>query len=309
MYNLSTPHDDINFFNTSSKLYIYWLSAEILIHDFIARGEYLVSVFHSHSTMELMYVRSGSGVIHIEGESPIALEPGCLFFLNSSVPHKLVANSDDPLDTAVLSFSLFPFSTPEKIPQAWVEDEQRIISSVISSRFLHALDNGNADNYLNWLEKSVPSKRLGELVIVKNLMSCFLMSAFQSFTKFPARKDFESVLQGIPMLTASKITQYIQAHYMENITINSVAENLFYSPRQCQRVIRDSIGLSFSDFLSDIRLAHAKELLCTTDYSVEKIAELSGFKSGKSFSRQLKEKEGITPYRYRKEHRSAEKAE
>lgn len=302
MYNFPTPSKPTDFFNASSQLCIYWLTSEIVIHDFVSRGEYLVSIFHSHSYMEMMYVRSGSGTIYIEDASPIELKQGSLIFLNASVPHKIVTKDPDSLHTSLLSFSLFPFSTQEKIAQAWIEDEQRIVGTVTSARFLYTIDNGNAAVYLDQLEKSAQSKRLGELVIVKNLMSSFLMSAFQSFTRFPPRGDFESALHGMPTLTVSKITHYIQAHFMENITINSVAESLFYSPRQCQRVIRECLGISFSDYLADVRLSHAKRLLRTTDDSVEKIAENSGFKSGKSFSRQLREREGITPYRYRKEH-------
>jgi two-component system response regulator YesN len=47
-------------------------------------------------------------------------------------------------------------------------------------------------------------------------------------------------------------------------------------------------------------MTHAKELLRSTDETMEEIAEHSGFKSGKAFTRQFKEKEGITPSAYRK---------
>lgn len=67
-------------------------------------------------------------------------------------------------------------------------------------------------------------------------------------------------------------------------------------------VIQDSLGVSFSDYLTDLRLSYAKDLICSTNHSIEEIAERSGFKNGKSFSRLFRQREGITPYRYRKEH-------
>jgi len=127
------------------------------------------------------------------------------------------------------------------------------------------------------------------------------MSAFQSFTRLPVRLDFEDILLNAPALSTSTITKYIRDHFTEDITLTSVSESLFYSPRQCQRIIQDSLGISFSNYLTDLRLTYAKTLLGSTNYSIEKIAECSGFKNGKSFSRLFQEHEGITPYRYRKE--------
>lgn len=303
MCAMSNPQETTSYFNTSSQLSMYWLGHEIIIHDFVPGGEYLVTIFHSHRHMELMYVHGGKGSILIEDQAPVPLQSGDLVYLNAGISHRVDSDTSDPLRTNVVSFSITPFASTEKIAAAWIEDERAIVRATLAAPVMMAKDNGSCRRLLDVIEESVSSRRLGELVIIKNMMSSYVMAALQRFTNLPVRSDFDSVLQSMPMLSASRITQYISNHYMENITINSVAESLFYSPRQCQRIIRDSLGISFSDYLSDIRLTQAKKLLCSTDDSIEKIAELCGFKSGKSLSRLMRQREGITPYRLRKEKR------
>ncbi len=292
---------DVSPFEASARLHWSWLSVDVTLYDFAPEGEFLVSIFHSHNFLELLVVQSGKAILHIEDEAPIALESGSLVFLNQHVPHMIESDLSEPLSTYLILFSLSPRSQTEKIPHEWVEDEMRILDAMLSSRFLCGTDDCGCLHELEHITQSSQTRNLGELVKIKNYMSNLLMGAFQSFTRFPIRRDFDNILLNAPILNTSRITRYIREHFTENISLTSVAESLFYSPRQCQRIIQESLGISFSDYVTDLRLAYAKKLLATTGYCTEKIAECAGFKNGKSFTRLFQAREGITPYRYRKE--------
>lgn len=302
MHESAKNKSSVSPFDASVQLHLDWLSADITVHDFAPEGEYLVSIYHSHKFMELLLIYSGKGTLFISGESPVSLESGSLVFINKNVSHKLESDPGNPLRTYIISFMLTSRAPVEKVPHQWVEDEMLIISKVLGRDYLYAQDGCGCMHELDHILQSSNTRNLGEFVKIKNSMSSLIMSAFQSFACLPARPDFEDILLNAPAMSALKVIRYIRDHFTEKITLASVSEKLFYSPRQCQRVIQDSLGVSFSDYLTDLRLSYAKDLLCSTNHSIEEIAERSGFKNGKSFSRLFRQREGITPYRYRKEH-------
>lgn len=288
-------------FNGSSQLQMNWLTHDLIVHDFMPEGRFFVTIYHSHPYSELLVIAAGRGRLELEGEDAVEIGAGSLIYINQGILHKIVSSADCPLQTYLTSFSLEPRPIVEKITQEWAEDERRVIEVMEKNRFKVVQDDGTCLHEISHIMESIPTRKLGELVIIKNHMSSLVMSAFQQFTRLPIREDFESALHAVPTLSASRILSYIQDHFTENISVTSVAEALHYSQRQCQRVIRNNLGISFTDLLTDFRLSYGKKLLCETDYSIEQIAELTGFKSGKSFSRMLRERDGITPYRYRKE--------
>lgn len=301
LYESAKNKSSVSPFDASAQLHLNWLSADITVYDFAPEGEFLASIYNSHKFMELLVIQSGKGTMYISGESPVPLESGSLVFINKNISHKLESDPEQPLRTYLISFMLTPRAPFEKVPRQWIEDEMLIIRKILGSDFLCAKDGCGCMHELDHILQSSKTRSLGEFVKIKNCMSNLIMSAFQSFTCLPVRPDFEDILLNAPAMSALRVIRYIRDHFTEKITLASVSESLFYSPRQCQRVIQDSLGVSFSDYLTDLRLSYAKDLLGSTNYSMEEVAERSGFKNGKSFSRLFQQREGTTPYRYRKE--------
>lgn len=66
------------------------------------------------------------------------------------------------------------------------------------------------------------------------------------------------------------------------------------------RCFHDIIGVSFSDYYSQIRISHAKELLLNTDKTVQEIAFLTGYNNEKYFSRIFKKLTNVSPSEFRK---------
>ena len=288
-------------FDTSSQLQLSWLAYDLIVHDFVPERNFFVDIYHAHPFLELLYVESGKGQLLVEGAPPEPMEEGSVLFVNAGVSHKLQGDLTDMPQTYLTAFTLQPREQIDKISREWAEDEKQVVDAVLQAPFLIVQDDGSCGQEIKNIIASASTRKLGELVIIKNHLSNLVMHAFQQFTRFPARDDFDDILTGIPSLSTSRILGYIQNHFTENISVNSMAEQLHYSPRQCQRVIRHNLGVCFSDLVTDLRLTYGKQLLRTTDDSVEKIAELAGFTSSKSFSHLLRERDGVTPYRYRKE--------
>lgn len=77
---------------------------------------------------------------------------------------------------------------------------------------------------------------------------------------------------------------YIQAHYKEDITLQSLSKIVFASPNYLGKVFFSDVGCRMGDWLNRYRVERAKELLTSTDKKTYEIAEEVGFSGYKFFS-------------------------
>jgi two-component system response regulator YesN len=97
---------------------------------------------------------------------------------------------------------------------------------------------------------------------------------------------------------------YIARHYGDqNLSVQKVAESLAISASYLSKLIKRHLDTSFVDYLTDFRLARAKELLATTDLMTYEIAEATGYPDAHYFSSIFKKRFGITPSEFREEGR------
>ncbi|MDN4617577.1 ABC transporter substrate-binding protein [Paenibacillus sp. PsM32] len=102
----------------------------------------------------------------------------------------------------------------------------------------------------------------------------------------------------------SQAIRYIHEHYEMPLTIDSLATILECSPRHLARLFRNSdIGQSPSDYLIQFRMQKASELLIQTELTLQDIAINVGYQDGYYFSRMFKKYMGLSPIRYRQQHR------
>ena len=94
--------------------------------------------------------------------------------------------------------------------------------------------------------------------------------------------------------------RYVLAHYHENINRDKMAELVNLSPGYFSNLFRSEVGMSFSDYLIQVRVENAKCLLRRFDLSVEDISKKCGFNSLAHFSRTFKDRCGQSPLKYRK---------
>ena len=95
---------------------------------------------------------------------------------------------------------------------------------------------------------------------------------------------------------------YIDDHYHDPaLTLNEVADHVLRNPAYLSHTLTQKYGQSFREILSSTRIYKAKELLTSTEESIQSIASNVGFKSPNYFSRVFKESTGKTPGEYRKE--------
>jgi AraC-like DNA-binding protein len=101
--------------------------------------------------------------------------------------------------------------------------------------------------------------------------------------------------------TRDKIIEYIERNYSDpTIYLSSVAEKFGFSESYLSRFIKDQTGIGFTSYLTQIRLAKAKELMKDEKYTMDCISLKVGYSNVLTFRRAFKKYEGITPGKYQR---------
>ncbi|WP_311775134.1 AraC family transcriptional regulator [Alkalihalobacillus sp. TS-13] len=97
------------------------------------------------------------------------------------------------------------------------------------------------------------------------------------------------------------ITSYFSFRLSENITIGDMAKRARLSPSRFSTLFREHFGKSPYQYLLQLRIEHAEELLLNSPLKLHQIAEFCGFADAQHFSKAFKKMTGKTPGSYRKQ--------
>ena len=96
-----------------------------------------------------------------------------------------------------------------------------------------------------------------------------------------------------------RVRAYIQDHYSEKITLTTAAEQVYISTAYLSRLFKQETGMNFTDYLTQVRIGEAKQQLKEESFSVQEIAQNTGFGNTQYFSRCFRKETGMTPTEYR----------
>jgi len=91
---------------------------------------------------------------------------------------------------------------------------------------------------------------------------------------------------------------FIHAHYSEPVTVNDMAEQVSLSPSSFSHLFREVTGRSPYQFLKELRLDRARELLLDGRLSVTDISRAVGYSSASHFIKEFRSRFGTTPRAY-----------
>lgn len=99
---------------------------------------------------------------------------------------------------------------------------------------------------------------------------------------------------------------YIKKNYSTDISLKSVAQHVFVSESYLSRIFKEDMNKSFVEYLTEIRIKKAIELLKATDLPNYTIAEKIGYENINYFGRVFKKITGLTPTQYKNKYNSFE---
>ncbi|MGZ7442328.1 response regulator [Paenibacillus sp. TH7-28] len=96
-----------------------------------------------------------------------------------------------------------------------------------------------------------------------------------------------------------RIQTYMEKHYAESITLESMAAMIYMNPYYFSSFFKKHTGKNFKQYLTEERMKHALRLLLETDLMIYEIAERVGYNNARHFSDMFKKMYGKLPQEYR----------
>ncbi len=92
-----------------------------------------------------------------------------------------------------------------------------------------------------------------------------------------------------------RVSDYMKQHYSEDISLDMLAERYYVNSSYLCRLFKQCTGTCLTDYLIELRMEKAKELLLTGKYKVYEVSQKVGYKSDKYFFRVFKQYTGQSP--------------
>lgn len=99
--------------------------------------------------------------------------------------------------------------------------------------------------------------------------------------------------------TIEQAVNYIRSNYQKDISLVDVSRQVNASPYYFSKIFKEATGENFIEYLTNLRMVKAKELLTQTDCSIKEICVKVGYSEPNYFSRSFKKNVGVTPTEYK----------
>jgi two-component system response regulator YesN len=103
---------------------------------------------------------------------------------------------------------------------------------------------------------------------------------------------------------AARAAALLEGHYPEEVSLTGIASELHVSSFYLSHIFRQSTGITFSEYLTKLRMDEAKRLLEVTDLPVVEVAARVGYREPNYFGRVFKRVNGMTPLAWRRSARA-----
>ena len=241
------------------------------------------SIQHSHHFTEIFYITNGSGMFTVDNIT-FPVKKNNLVIVNPNTPHTETGQPDKAFEYIALGLNRLEFASENTLHQ--------------SDYIFQDLSRYQDDIYplLKLLLKEVRNKNENFETVCQKLLEVLVIDIIRS-------TNSELIVRSSQVATREClfIEQYIDEHFREDITLDSLSKLTFLNKYYLAHSFKNYKGVSPINYLIYRRIDEAKHLLETTNYSVTKIAELTGFSSQSYFSQIFKKETSLTPNNYRKE--------
>ncbi|QHQ60883.1 helix-turn-helix domain-containing protein [Anaerocolumna sedimenticola] len=127
--------------------------------------------------------------------------------------------------------------------------------------------------------------------------------------KYNAVIDYQNRVLNNDEIYFNNAIQFIKQNYKKDINIDIVAENIGISYSYLRKIFKEKTDKSLVDYINELRLNDAKNMLRNTRLTIKEISSLCGYNHERSFSRVFTQYENITPGMYRNTYKQDKKVE
>ena len=256
---------------------------------------------HTHDYIELGYVVKGNFKQKISGKD-IIFQEGDVCLIDKNCIHQDYLSCQDSI---VLFFgienSMFEEVMNEHITTGKIISflQTALMKQSDLQQYIHFHPARDArkeiEPCLSLLLTELYENKIGSTHICRGLLLRIfrILSTHYDFSLTRERQ------KNINWTVFEEICSYIQTHY-QSVTTHELMERFHFQRDYFNRLIRKKTGMTYSEYLQNIRLEQAKRLLIETELTISEIAEQVGYRNKGYFYQLFVEKYNMTPGKYKK---------
>ena len=248
---------------------------------------------HWHDEFEIIYVRSGFLTVSISGESYIGktgdafvVSPGNLHLMGSQsgtvdyytflFPLKYISfRTDDMLDEKLLE----PLNSGHLMICPRVKDTAK----ELCEQLIEIYEAKNDES-----ESKITTQVRTKIILLQFILEMW-NKGFVIENDTSGRNTVEK-----------EMVSYIQQNFTGKISLREFGEQFHLSEKYISRYVKEHFHITLSQYVTYLRLEHAKQLLQDTDIPVTDVAMQSGYQNVSYFIRSFQKAYAVSPLKYRK---------
>ncbi len=287
-----------------SRTFVGLLSADNAVVQF--HPAFDQTEMHTHDFLEIAYVAGGHGW-HVLGEQISRCQGGDLYLIDRGDAHMFLCENDAPLDIYNLIFvpALLDDSLQNRQNFASVLESPLLrafrledVGHSLSVRFAKKQQSIVMHIFSRMLEEYSGQSRGREEML--RLYAAELLTGIFRQTRI---QESGRPIPQWKVAAFNGVFDYIQQHFAEPIALETLASLATFSPSYFSRLFKACTGIGVTEYIQQVRVHRACQLLRETSRSVPEISEEIGYGDANYFGKVFKRQIGVTPAAYRKNHR------
>lgn len=253
-------------------------------------GGYRLHAEHVHPEIEILYLKEGIQHFKIDNEY-IELNPGDIIIVNSLIPH---SNYLSETEYTYIQFDFhgildsedagFLLSSSDNIP--YLKPYIRLSRNNSSYNRLLKLISDICEHSGNG---NIPEYCKGDF---------YRLYDFMQENRMFAPEDNSLTAPGFDRIR--DIVDYINIHYFENITLDTLSKFSGLNASYLCRCFKKLTNYTIIEYINYVRIKNAERMLTTSDMSVSEVSLAAGFPSQSYFNRAFKKQFSFTPLLYKR---------
>ena len=237
---------------------------------------------HWHDEFEIIYVRSGFLTVSISGESYIG-KTGEAFVVSPGNLHLMGSQSG--------TVDYYTFLFPLKYISFRTDD-------MLDEKLLEPLNSGHL--------MICPRVKDTAKELCEQLIEIYMAKKDESESKIATQVRTKIILLQFILemwkkgFVEKEMVSYIQQNFTGKISLREFGEQFHLSEKYISRYFKEHFHITLSQYVTYLRLEHAKQLLQDTDIPVTDVAMQSGYQNVSYFIRSFQKAYAVSPLKYRK---------
>ena len=262
-----------------------------ITHQVINKEDLPRTHYHAHDFVEFSIITSGQIRYNIEG-SNYTLKANDVMIFNPGVHHQELIDPATSCSTLHIGIGNLNIDSSSTNYMRALDGAPIVSVQKYKKEFIQCCEQIATEQH---------ERQLGHSFILKSLVMKLIIILYREMDQCssPPFHQSDQLISSDKNVMVQSLIDYMSYYYMEDLTLEYLSQIMHISPAYMSRIFKEETGFSPIQFLIQLRLQKAKELLSNPSVSIKQVAKAVGYEDAYYFSKLFKKHYDVPPSIYR----------